>query len=120
MDGFDPAIVVPKVAVDRYKKRIKEEDIYRGQSNYAKAGAAGALAGLVARLKRHPAGKRAAIGAGAGLLAEGIVRAAGRATKDPYGERSHTAKASEKLPIAAGVTTAGLLAYRRLKRAARE
>lgn len=121
MDGLYPASpLVPKVVVDRYRKRIKEEDINRGTANYSKAAGAGALAGLVARFKKTTAGRRAAIGAGAGLLAEGLVRAAGRATKDSYGERSHTAKVSEKLPAAAGIAVAGGLAYKRIKRAARE
>src|SRR6266542_934904 len=118
MDGLNP--VVPKVVVDRYRKHIREQDINRAEANYAKSAAAGALAGLVARLKKTKAAHRAMIGAGAGLLAEGIVRAAGRATKDPYGERSHAAKRSEKIPVAAGLGVAGGLAYHRIKRAARE
>ena len=114
------AVPVPKVVVDRYKKKIKQEDILRGQANYGKAAAAGALAGLVARFKNARPSHRAAIGAGAGLLAEGIVRAAGRATKDPYGERSHTAKTAERLPAALGVTLAGGLAYKRVRRALKD
>lgn len=121
MDGLDPGgVVVPKVVVDRYRKRIKSEDINRAQANYAKAATAGALAGLVARFKQMPARHRATAGAAAGILAEGIVRAAGKASKDPYGERSHTAKTSEQIPAAAGLVLAGTLGYRRLKRAARE
>jgi hypothetical protein len=122
MDGFDPTrpTVIPKVVVDRYRKHIREEDANRAEANYAKSAAVGALAGLVARLKKTHAAHRALIGAGAGLLTEGIVRSIGRTTKDPYGERSRAAKRSEKIPVAAGLGVAGGLAYHRIKRAARE
>lgn len=119
MDTYEPN--QPKrVVVDRYRKKIREEDANRAESNYAKAALAGSLAGLAARLKAHggpiKASHRALIGAGAGLVAEGITRAAGASTKDFYGERTRVAKKSEKIPAYAGLGIAGGLAYQRLKK----
>jgi hypothetical protein len=119
MDDPDPNMP-KKVVVDRYRKHIREADADRGEANYAKSAAAGALAGLVARLKKTPAAHRAMIGAGAGLLAEGITRAVGRGTKDYYGERSRVAKRSEKLPIYGGLGVAGVLAHQRVRRALKD
>lgn len=105
----------PKVATDRYRKRIREEDLNRGEANYAKSAIAGSLAGLALKLKGASRGKRAALGAAAGIAAQAAVRQAGAGTKDFYGERSRTAKKSEKLPIVAGLTAAGILARKRYR-----
>lgn len=105
----------PKVATDRYRKRIKEEDLNRGEANYAKSAIAGSLAGLAAKLKGRSRGQRAALGAAVGIAAQAAVRQAGASTKDFYGERSRTAKKSEKLPIVAGLTAAGILARKRYR-----
>jgi hypothetical protein len=109
-----------KVAVDRYRKKIRETEANRGEANYGKAAAVGALAGLATRFKNSQASHRAMIGAGAGLLAEGITRAAGAHTKDYYGERSRGAKKSEKIPIIAGLGVAGHQAYRRITNAGKK
>jgi hypothetical protein len=111
---------IPKVVVDRYRKHIREEDANRAEANYTKAAGVGALAGLAARLKNTHPKHRAMIGAGAGLLAEGIVRSIGKSTKDAYGERSRVSKKSEKIPVYGGAALASGLIYHRLRRAARE
>lgn len=103
-----------KLAADRYRKKIADDDLDRRDANMARASVAGALAGLVkgGKLSRL---KRAGLGALAGAGAVTAVRASTDHTKDYYGERSRGAKGLEKLPAIAGLGTAAVLAGKRLK-----
>jgi hypothetical protein len=103
-----------KVAKDRFIKQIRDQDLRRRDSNLLRAGAAGALAGVLFR-GRLSMGRRALIGAGLG--AGGVIgtRAITDRTRDVYGERSHEAMRAEALPAIAGLGTAGWLATRRIR-----
>ena len=115
---MDPATgLPPRVATDRYKKKLREEDHDRGDANYAKAGLAGALLAAALKSKRLTLGKRAAIGGAAGLALQGAVRSAGAGTKDVFGERSRAAKKTEKIVPYTGLIAAGVLGARRIRSA---
>jgi hypothetical protein len=103
----------PKLAEVRYRKTLHEEDVDRAFGNYAKAAGAGALAGLTLHGRATPR-MRAAIGAAAGLGAEGVVREIGHHHRDYYGDRTLVAKRSEKLPAYAGLGIAGVAGAHRL------
>lgn len=101
-----------KLAADRYRKRIQDEDADRRDANLLRTGAAGAGLGL---LLRGGLSKRAgaAIGAGAGVASVLGIRAATKNTSDLYGERSREAKQVEGIPWkAAALAGAGVLGKR--------
>ena len=107
-----------KLAQDRYRKKIKEEDLDRRDANVLRSTLAGA--GLGAALRgTMPAKYRALIGAGAGAATAIGTRLATRQTADPYGERSREAKTIEGLPYklagAAAIGVAGKRGYDKLK-----
>ncbi len=104
----------PRLVEVKYRKEIHKDDVDRSAGNYAKAGAAGALAGLAFK-GTMPKGKRALIGAGAGLAAENIVRQIGSQHRDYYGDRTLASKRAEHIPALAGLGVAGYLGYKRLK-----
>ena len=103
-----------KVAKDRFIKKLRDEDLDRRDANILRAGATGALAGLLFR-GRLSAGKRALIGAGIGGAGVIGTRMATDRTRDIYGERSRGAKRAEALPALAGLGAAGWLATRRIR-----
>ena len=107
-----------KLAQDRYRKKIKDEDLDRRDANILRSTLAGA--GLGAALRgTMPAKYRALIGAGAGAATAIGTRLATRQTADPYGERSREAKTIEGLPYklagAAAIGVAGKRGYDKLK-----
>ena len=103
----------PPVAQDRYRKQIWETDQRQAVEHYAKAGLSGAAIGALVR-KRMPLGKAAAVGAGAGLLAQAVARHASGASKDQYGDRSHAGKRVDQMLPLAGEAGAAVLGYRKL------
>lgn len=118
----------PSVAQARYRKDIKEKDSNRAESNYTRSALTGAAVGVLARKAASQGrgwieaskpgmtrGRAAAIGAGAGIAAQGALRIATSGTKDQFGDRSHAAKVVEKLPWQAGAITAGALALRKAR-----
>ncbi len=103
------------VAADRYRKAIKAHESDRAESNYARSGLAGAGIGALVRGKMAR-GRAALIGAGAGLATQAVTRAATAGTKDSYGDRPLVSKKIEKVPWQAGLATAGVLGYQKLRR----
>lgn len=92
------------VVQDRYRKKIKEQEINRHESNVAKAAVAGgALGHLVAR--------RPLIGAGLGAGAEAALILSDRKKRDAFGDSSIATRRVERLPYqVAGLAATGLLA----------
>lgn len=105
-----------KLAADRYKKKIQDEDSARRDANILRAGVGGAAIGAVTGGKM-PILKRAGIGAAAGAASVLAVRAVTKGSKDIYGDRSREAKTAEGLPgAAAPYAAAGVVANRIRKR----
>jgi hypothetical protein len=108
------------VAQDKYRKKIEDTDIDRAASGYVKTAATGAAIGVLTHPHRRTiagAGKGAAIGAAAGVAAQAAVRHFTGKTKDQYGDRSHTAKAVDRIPGVVGVAgVGGVLASKVLRR----
>jgi hypothetical protein len=97
-----------KLAADRYRKKIQDEDLDRRDANILRtAGAGAALGGLLG-------GKKGAlIGAATGAPIVPIVRSQTASGKDLYGERSRQGKQAESLPWKlAGLGAAGVLAHK--------
>lgn len=111
---FD-APLTGKLAADRYRKRIQDDDLDRRDANTARSAVAGSVAGLLAKSSKLSRLKRAGLGALAGAGGVAAVRAATDGTKDYYGERSRGAKGAEKLPAVAGLGAAAVLAGKRLR-----
>ena len=103
------------VARDRYTKQTWEHDKVGADSNYTKAALSGAAIGALVR-KKIPLGKAAAVGAGAGILAQAIVRHVTGRTKDQFGDRSHTAKRVDQAVPLAGEVGAAVIGYRKLSK----
>lgn len=93
-----------KLAADRYRKKIADEDFDRRDANVLRSSGAGAVLGGML------GGRRGAL-AGAGLGAASVlgIRQATKSGKDMYGERSRGAKQAEGLPWKiAAIGAAGL------------
>lgn len=101
------------VAADRYRKTIHEQEQNRAERNYTRSAVVGAGLGALLRKPGVTRGRGAAIGAGAGVVAQGLVRTATSGTRDRFGDRSYDAKRAEKLPWQVGGIAAGVLGYRR-------
>ena len=102
-----------RIARDRYVKKIRDEDLNRRDANIGKAGAAGAVAGMLVPAHSSSLLKRSLIGGSIGAAGVLGIRAITSRHRDVYGERSREGKLAEKAP--AGVATAaavGLLAHR--------
>lgn len=103
------------VARDRYKKQIHERDIETANRQYIHSALLGAGIGGLVRGKR-PFSRAALTGAGIGIGAQALTRAATASTKDQFGERSFVGKRINKAPtIAGGLTVGGLLARKLYK-----
>jgi hypothetical protein len=101
-----------KLAADRYKKKINDEDLDRRDANILRSGVAGAGLGGLLRGKSG-----ALIGAGAGAASVLGIRQLTNRNKDIYGDRTRGGKSSEALPWKlAGLGAAGLLGYRGYRR----
>ncbi len=110
----DDLVLKGKLAPDRYRKKIQDDDLDRRDGNVKRAAILGAAAGALLRGSTLGTGARAAIGgtgAAAGVLA---IRQGTESGKDLYGERSRAGKNAEGFPAGAALGAAGLLAYRRL------
>jgi len=93
-----------KLAADRYRKKIADDDFDRRDANVLRSSGAGAVLGGML------GGRRGAL-AGAGLGAASVlgIRQATNSGKDMYGERSRGAKQAESLPWKiAAIGAAGL------------
>ena len=93
-----------KLAADRYRKKIADDDFDRRDANVLRSSGAGAVLGGML------GGRRGAL-AGAGLGAASVlgIRQATKSGKDMYGERSRGAKQAEGLPWKiAAIGAAGL------------
>ncbi len=108
------------VAQDRYRKLIHEHEQNRAESNYTRSALAGSATGLALRRGKMSRGRAAAIGSGAGIAAQAVVRAATAETKDNFGDRSYNAKRVEKLPWQIGAATASVAGYKRVAGKARK
>ena len=101
------------VAQDRYRKQTWEHDQVQAASGYTKAGISGAAIGAMVR-KKTPIGKAAMVGAGAGILAQALVRHATGKTRDQFGDRSHGGKRVDQVLPLAGEVGAAVIGYRKL------
>lgn len=112
---FAEPLLTGRLASDRYRKKIDDEDRDRGDAKAGRAAAAGALAGALAPKKLGRFGLRVGGGLVGGVLAVKAVRGVTSGSKDAYGERTRRAKQAESLPAYAGLIGAGLLARKRLQ-----
>ncbi|HEY8899054.1 MAG TPA: hypothetical protein VIM61_01375 [Chthoniobacterales bacterium] len=110
---FDGQPLTGKLAADRYRKKIRDDDESRRDANLLRSGALGAAAGVLAPARGLAPGRRAILG---GILGAGSVLAVRRATegtKDMYGDRSREAKQVEgAVPFVAGAAATGIAAAR--------
>ena len=102
---FAEAPLSGKLAADRYRKRIQDEDLDRRDANIMRTMLAGAALGGVMKGRRG-----AAAGAGAGALLVPLIRTRTEAGKDMYGERTREGKRAEGIPWKAAALGAGALA----------
>ena len=104
----------PNVAADRYRKQIYEADADRAGEQFTKAGLSGAAISALVKKPAMKLGKAAAIGTGAGIAAQALVRSVTKHHRDRFGERRHGAKRADgTLPLAGEVVAAGL-GYRKI------
>jgi hypothetical protein len=114
---FDASIpLTGRVASDRLKKKLQDEDLDRRDANVLRAGVAGAVAGSLLPIRQIGVLKRAGIGAGLGAAGVIGIRRTTETTKDIYGDRSRGAKRAESLPAIAGAGVATGAAAMRVKR----
>jgi hypothetical protein len=107
-----------RVVKDRYSKEIVNRERNRRDANYARTAAVGAVLGTQFRKPLGmPIGRAALVGAGAGLVTQGLVR--NLITKhqtDVFGEKTVTAKRIDLAPWVGGAAVAGGVAAGRLYR----
>ena len=110
---FAEAPLSGKLAADRYRKKIQDEDLDRRDANILRSSISGAALGGLLKGRRG-----AAIGAGAGALAVPLIRTRTESGRDMYGERTREGKRAEGIPWkAAGLGAAALAARKGLKSA---
>jgi hypothetical protein len=105
-----------RLASDRYRKKIHDEDLDRRDANILRTTAAGAALGGMLRGK-----KGALIGAAVGAPLVPLIRAKTESGKDMYGDRSRQGKQAEgapwKLATAGALGLAGKVGYDKLEAA---
>lgn len=102
---FAEAPLSGKLAADRYRKKIQDEDLDRRDANIMRTALAGAALGGLLKGRRG-----AAAGAGAGALLVPLIRTRTESGKDMYGERTREGKRAEGIPWKAAALGAGALA----------
>ena len=102
---FAEAPLSGKLAADRYRKKIQDEDLDRRDANIMRTAVSGAALGGLMKGRRG-----AAAGAGAGALLVPLIRTRTEAGKDMYGERTREGKRAEGIPWKAAALGAGALA----------
>jgi hypothetical protein len=104
------------VAKDRYTKQIKQRDLDLANQHYIHSALLGAGLGALTRKKPASLSKAVLGGALTGIGAQKATRIYGAGQKDPFGERSITAKRVERAPTYAGLALVGYLGLRKSKK----